>query len=256
MSEREIAAYYDHVQKWFTWFYSDRESLGLHYGFWEPQTKNRAEALVNQYREVAKRLGPIEGQRFLDAGCGVGGACLWLAKRFPGRFVGITLSETQRKVAEHHARQRGLSNTTEFYRMNFLATTFPDGSFDGVFGNESFCYSYPRPERLFTELYRLLLADDFCSGYAMEGWNTVREVREALVRTGFQDIQWNDKTGAIKPSVEDIRRRHTLFEMVLRIGRALRLVTSDEVRSLRATGAQSELYRRGIFGYGIVSARK
>jgi len=269
-----VEDYYDQCQRWYSWCYSDREGLSIHYGFWEPGTRARGESLVNQYLELERSLQPRKGESVLDAGCGVGGASLWLARRSEARFTAVTLSSVQFRLARQFAERKGLAERVRFLRMNYFHLDFPDASFDAVFGIESFCYSYPMPARLFGELYRVLkpggrlylsdgmllrpprseeerrMADDVCQGFKMFGWSTVDQIREALGDAGFRGIGYKDKTRSIGPSVEDIRRRGMLASP-LRHLEPLGLVSKVEVENLLATRAQEGMYRCGLFGYGI-----
>jgi cyclopropane fatty-acyl-phospholipid synthase-like methyltransferase len=274
-----VEDYYDRCQRWYRWCYSDREGLSIHYGFWDPGTRTRSQSLVNQYVELERALRPQSGEAILDAGCGVGGASLWLARRTPARFTGVTLSSVQLEEARRFATLQRLRGHARFCRMNYFDLEFPDRTFDAVFGIESFCYSYPVPGRLFRELYRVLkpggriylsdgmllrppqsdkerrLADDMRNGFKMFGWSTVAEIAEALETAGFSSIQHKDKTQSIRPSVNDIFRRGLLVSP-LRHLKPLGLVSKVEVENLLATRAQEEMYRCGLFGYGIFWGQK
>ena len=76
-----VEEYYNKCTKYYNWFWFDKESLGLHYGFWDKGTKSKKESLLNQYREVIRLLQPKSNELVLDAGCGIGGASLWLTKK-------------------------------------------------------------------------------------------------------------------------------------------------------------------------------
>ncbi len=41
---------------------------------------------------MAEKAGVSSGDRVLDAGCGVGGSVIWLAKNYGCKATGITLS--------------------------------------------------------------------------------------------------------------------------------------------------------------------
>ncbi|HYW47225.1 MAG TPA: methyltransferase domain-containing protein [Bryobacteraceae bacterium] len=274
-----VENYYDKCQRWYSWCYSDREGLSIHYGFWEPSTRSRDESLVNQYVELEQTLRPRRGELVLDAGCGVGGASLWLARRTEARFEAVTLSSVQLKLARQFAQRKGLAGCVSFRRMNYFHLDFPDASFDAVFGIESFCYSYPAPMRLFRELHRVLkpggrlylsdgmlrrqprtteehtLASDVSHGFKMSGWSTMAEIGEALGNAGFGEIGFKDKSESIGPSVDDIHRRGMLAAP-LRHLKPLGLVSRVEVENLLATRAQKRMYTCGLFGYGVFWAHR
>ena len=272
-----VGDYYDVCQFWYRAFYSDRVSLGVHYGIWPRSGMARVDALIEPYRIALDELRPKPGDWLLDAGCGIGGASRWLALNSAARFTGISVSPIQIARARRHIARRGLAGRVDFHCMDYHRTSFSDARFDHVFGIESFCYSYPTPSVLFRELHRVLkpggrlvmldgilrrwpanraeqhLADAFSAGFSMRGWNTADQIMQSLRETGFRHIHFTDQTPFIEPSVEDIHRRHLLFRH-LRHFRPL--VPAEVIQSLEGTAVQREMYRAGLFGYALFSAEK
>ncbi len=275
-----VTAYYDRSTWLYRWFYYDRESLAMHYGFWDRDDTPRVEALVAQYRQVAQRLRLAPSHHVLDAGCGVAGASCWMASHTPARITGITVSPYQVELGRRYVARRGLADRVFIERRDYFATGFPDSSFDGAFGIESFCYSNPTPEALYREMYRVLkpggilvisdgvlsrapegereraLVDALCRGFRMPGWNTVAEILAALGRAGFRELTCEDRTAQVRPSVLEIARISRRLGPWARAARRLRLVSSTEEENLLATEAQEELYFRGLAGYAIFTATK
>ena len=275
----EVKNYYNKSQKWYTWFYSDNESLGLHYGFWDNPTTTRIEALINPYRVIKQYLNPQVNELILDAGCGVGGASLWLAAQTEAKYIGITLSEVQLQKAIEHRKRRKLEDQTTFFQKNYFETGFKDNSFDKIFGLESFCYSYPNSSPLYKEMYRILkpggkllildgiflrnpknikeekLAKDFCRGFRLAAMSTPEQIISQLGANGFKNINFVDKSLEIKPSVDDIHKKGLLvspFSYLKYIG----LVTQIEADNLLAFRTQKEMYDIGLYGYGVFVAEK
>ncbi len=274
-----IGRYYDASQFWYRAFYSDRSSLAVHYGIWPRPDMARADALLEPYRIVLRHLEPSPGEHVLDAGCGVGGASRWLALNTAARFTGITASRAQAARARRYVAAHGLSGRVQFHCMDYHRTAFADHCFDHVFGIESFCYAYPRPAVLFRELRRILkprgrllmldgilrrrpataaeqrLANGFCAGFGMRGWNTADDILEALAESGFRNISWADQSPFIEPSVMDIDRRHRVFRN-LRLLRRLRIVPDAILQSLEGTEVQKSLYEAGLLGYALFCAER
>src|SRR6476660_3112592 len=96
-----VKSYYDKSQKWWPLFFGDEKSLAIHYGFWEKGT-TRSEALINPYKTAARLLEIRNGERLLDAGCGLGGALLWLASKYDINATGITISSSQLEQAKKY----------------------------------------------------------------------------------------------------------------------------------------------------------
>ena len=274
-----VRDYYDKSTRWYRWFYYDSESLGLHYGFWDAGTKSRKQSLTNQYRAIRDLLSPKPEEKILDAGCGVGGASFWLMKNAPAHYTGITISEVQLAMAKRYARKRDAEHKIQFLLGDYFKTGFEDKSFDKIFAIESFCYSYPRPEGLYAEMFRILkpggklvisdgvllrkpkdqeeekLAKAFCDGFKMAGWNTVEEIIFTLGSVGFINIHHIDKTEAVKKSIIDIwQTSHRVSPFLLL--RYIGLVSKTEVENLLATYSQKKMYDRGLVGYGIFVAEK
>lgn len=107
-------------------------------------------------RALAQRAGVRDGDRILDAGCGVGGPACDIAAAYPGaRVEGLTISPVQVGIATDRAAQAGLCDRVSFAEGNFHALPFASGSFDVVLYLESSEYS-PRLDLLFSEAARVV----------------------------------------------------------------------------------------------------
>src|SRR3989344_4500183 len=124
-----VRDYYNKSTKWYQRLWYDKKSLGIHYGFWESSTKKREEALIEQYKIVKELINPKKGQVILDAGCGVGGASLWLAEHTEAQYTGITISDDQIIRAKQFLQSRNLSNRVKFLKRDYFNTKFKDKQF-------------------------------------------------------------------------------------------------------------------------------
>lgn len=281
-SIREVREYYDKSQKWYRWLYSDRTSLGIHYGFSNGRKTTLRDSLIAQYSVVSELLDIQDGDRVLDAGCGVGGGAIWLAEHTDSdtSFIGITVSSVQARLAAQYARERGVAERMQFILMDYGCTAFPERTFHHVFGIESFCHSYPDLALLLSEMKRILrpggrivmsdgvflrepngnvehaLAQKMCKGYRLCGWITVQEVVSAFERVGFRNITFIDKTSFVRDTVRLIYRIGKVMAFPLLVLRAARLISKPEFENLYALYAQKHLYERGVFGYGTFCAEK
>jgi ubiquinone/menaquinone biosynthesis C-methylase UbiE len=105
---------------------------------------------------LAKRAGVRDGDRILDAGCGVGGPAIAMARAYErARISGVTVSAVQADLGHQLVLQNGLSDRVDIVQADFHRLPFPDSSFDVVVYFESCGYSSDRAD-LFTEAARVV----------------------------------------------------------------------------------------------------
>jgi len=78
---------------------------------------------------IARKLDLRPGMRVLDIGCGWGGLALQLAQHHQVEVLGITLSETQCRVAQRRAAELGLAGRVGFSLQDWRHTP---GRYDAV----------------------------------------------------------------------------------------------------------------------------
>ncbi len=107
-------------------------------------------------RILAERARLAPGQRVLDAGCGVLGPALDMARAIPDLVVeGVTLCPSQHQEGQRRLKEAGLEGRVGITRADFHHLPFPDGSFQRVLYLESSGYAHDRA-RLFAEAFRVL----------------------------------------------------------------------------------------------------
>ncbi len=221
-----VKDYYDRNQIFYNLLYSGRTG-GLHYGFWESNTRSIADAIINTNRCVAECLDVNETDRILDAGCGIGGTSVFLAKNYGAEVVGITLSDRQVRAAEKRALKLGVKDKVKFFNSDYTKTDFKDGSFTKVLALESVCYANNEIDFL-NEAFRLLqtggkivVADgflvrtdfnekervvykDWLNGWALPNLATKESFRCDLDKAGFKNISYVDKFEEIRKTRDRI----------------------------------------------------
>jgi cyclopropane fatty-acyl-phospholipid synthase-like methyltransferase len=202
---------------------------GIHYGFWDENTRHISQAIRSTNRFVARYLDVTSDDCVLDAGCGIGATSLYLARNFGCRVVGITLSQRQIRIAVKRAMRLAIQDRVKFYRQDFTATDFEDGSFTKVLGLESVCYAEKKIDFL-REAYRLLkdngvlvIADGFLvrtdftdkekqiynawlNGWALSNISTRDGFQNDLIQAGFRNIRYFDKLQEIRKTRNIIHR--------------------------------------------------
>ncbi|UTW63404.1 methyltransferase domain-containing protein [bacterium SCSIO 12741] len=152
---QNISDYYNQTLVHYKRHWKLRQQQAIHYGIWYPDTRSFAESLQNSNRKVAELLDPRPEHRLLDAGCGVGGTARFLAKHFHCQVTGIALGSKLIEFANNLPETQELGNRVILEERNYLATGYPDYSFDGVYAVESMCHSDHKKDFL-AEAYRLL----------------------------------------------------------------------------------------------------
>jgi cyclopropane fatty-acyl-phospholipid synthase-like methyltransferase len=251
------------------------EALSFHLGLSDETTPSYDEAATNLNRHLADKLGVQKGERLLDAGCGVGGTSIWMARERGARVVGVTIEPTQIPLARKFASERGVADLTEFVEADYLATGLPPGSFDGAFHIESLCQAAD-PAAAMAHVFDLLkpggrwgcidyfprdfespLVRQAAEGWVMLHWQSIDETVVSLQRVGFEAIEVEDLGPQVLRSAQRLRSAASNGLMTFRLERALDgkkdPVVEGHVRAAIATGEGLE---SGALGYYYVGGRR
>jgi cyclopropane fatty-acyl-phospholipid synthase-like methyltransferase len=274
-----IVKYYDGT--WFDYRVVWMRGLGMHWGYWDDETRNHAQSLTNMTRALAERASMRPGMRVLDAGCGVGGPALWLAETYGVEVVGVTLSEVQLARARKYAARRKLEHLVRFEIADFTALPYDEGSFDVVWAQESVCHVPADAKQLFLKEAgrvlkpggRMLMEDwfriarpytvdsealmhEWLEGWAIDDLATTDEITGWSRDAGFGDVDLRNITPF---AFRSIRRLHRLARWLGPGGlilKALHLRTDVEQANLRSAKLQWAAYQRNLWMIGLLSATK
>jgi cyclopropane fatty-acyl-phospholipid synthase-like methyltransferase len=157
-NEEDVIRYYERFwSKSELWWETDK-TLGIHLGYYDKGIRSHTEAVfyMNDFSWQLLRLNAETPGQILDAGCGVGGTSIYLAKKYPQvSFTGITIVPTHVIMADRFAHKRHVTANTQFLLQNYCQTSFPNNSFDGIIALESINYAR-KNEDLIKEMYRVL----------------------------------------------------------------------------------------------------
>jgi len=229
---QDVADYYNQTQNHYETWWKLGSGMSLHYGVWEKDTPNFLEALRNTNR-IMMNLAGVEGtHKVLDAGCGVGGAAIFMAQQKGAAVQGITVSETQVAYGNQKARELGVSELVQITQQDYTKTNFPDESFDVVWACESVS-SAPQQVDFIKEAYRVLkkggklvMADCFLttedqadpnewikkwgSTWAVSGLVTKDYVVKGLTDNSFTMLEDKDFTTNIVPTARRMYQAYLL----------------------------------------------
>ena len=227
--QQEVSAYYDQTQLHYHRWWQLNKGMSLHYGLWEHGTKNFLEALRNTNKYMARQAGVQPGQQILDAGCGVGGAAIFLASEYQARVTGISLSSRQIETARENAKKNGVEDLIEFEVMDYCNTSFKDQSFDLIWACES-SSSAPDKAKMLKEWQRILkpggqvilldffatmqnnhpLIEEWCSLWAMSPLVTKLNFEASAVNNQFEIEHTESLNSKIIPTIKRMYRSYWL----------------------------------------------
>lgn len=279
INEQEIISYYNHAQVDYEIVWHLKQKMCMHYGYWDETTPSLKSALSNMNVRVAEFAGVKKNDFVLDAGCGVGGSSIFLAKNFNCKTIGITLAEKQVETCNANAKKHGVENLSSFQKQNYLSTNFADNTFDIVWGIESVCYAYDKIDFL-KEAYRVLkpggrfvVADFFSNSvnensadeilmkkwtetWAIKNYADVNEFWEKMSIAGFTDCSKKDVTQNV---IKSIRRLYLSFFPGLPatyIGQAIGLRNKIQTANTWSTYYQYKAYKKDLWRYMFFSGKK
>ncbi|MBN8673308.1 MAG: methyltransferase domain-containing protein [Chitinophagales bacterium] len=254
-------------------------SLAIHYGYWDEKVKSFPQSLLRMNEIMIEAAGIKPGDQVLDAGCGVGGSSIFIAKHTGAKVTGITLSERQVQQAIANAKKNGVEATVHFKVMNYCATDFPDASFDVVWGCESICYADSK-EQFIQEAYRLLkpggrivVADGFVTKFEnnehpiirqwTNGWQvnyleSPERFQSFLEQAGFQNSIYRNISKQAAHSSRRLYRFYFLASLYLlwkRLTFSYR-TTAMQKANILACKFQYQGMKKGLWQYGLFTAVK
>ena len=228
---------------------------------------------------MADAAGIKEGDKVLDAGCGVGGSSIWLAELRGCSVTGISLNANQVKKATEYAREAGLSDRVQFEQKDYCHTGYAGNSFDVIWAIESVCYANDKTafireaSRLLKKGGRLIVADFFkagnlegkdaedvqklAHGWAVNDFATEEDFRRQLTAAGYQNIQVQDIGEAILPSVKRLYRSYFIGKPIAVLyGLFNRKTSSLSKGNVETAWYQYHTFKKGLWKYLIFVGEK
>jgi tocopherol O-methyltransferase len=275
----DVADYYNQTQIHYERWWKLSEVQSLHYGIWENDVKSFEESLKNTNQVLLTCADVPHGARILDAGCGVGGAALFLAAERDATVTGISLSEKQIKTAKANASRMGFEEHVNFEIQDYTQTNFEDNTFDVVWACESSSSAIDK-KAFITEAFRVLkpggrivvsdffrtskkeserqdIVDLWGETWGISEFVTKEFFHEGMTEAGFSSIDVVEKTAEIKPSVTRMYNAYLLGAVGSKLYNLFHPKVTRFAKTHYLCGYyQYKAYHAKLWSYQIFSATK
>lgn len=283
--ERWVAEYYDDATPGF--FIRGWNPDHIHFGLFEPdecpgpgeilsESTGLARAVERMIDVIVAPAGIRENHRVVDAGCGVGGTGIYLAKNHGCAVSGVNISREQLELAEKKASDAGLDDQVSFaYADCSQHLPFADDSVDVVVNIESAGH-YSDRSRFLQEVRRILkpggrivamdwmvcdglqpgrhekYIEPLCGAWNIHSLESRSTYAERLRDAGLTVIEMDGFGGKDADNIRLLEYAHQLFFMVWLGG-----INTDPVRRwMEQLGTLSRAWREGCFELGRYYAAK
>jgi ubiquinone/menaquinone biosynthesis C-methylase UbiE len=283
--KQQIIDHYNIVTKYYRLFWHGGKSNALHFGLYDKEHTSRTAALLHINKILADAINIESNDLVLDAGCGIGGSSIWLAKERGCNVIGINIVPLHIQTAKKLAEKNGVSGKATFLEADYMDSRLPASKFDVVWAQDSVCHA-PDKEAFIKESYRVLkpkgrivICDGFLTkptdelkkeipekehmklqqfedGFGYLKMIPIGEFIEIMRKAGYVDVVFNDRTAAAMPNFEKIYYRSKIIYPILLFFSKIGVFASDVPFLARTAYLHKEGAEKGAGCYGFITARK
>lgn len=275
----DVHSYYDHTRFDYRVMWNRRRrDVAVHFGYYDEHAHRHADTLDNMNRVMADLSGIRPGEQVLDAGCGLGNACFWMAEHRDAIVTGINIVESQIVGCQNLRNKKGTRNV-DFIQADFCDMPFENNTFDVVWACESVCHAaekvsfYREAFRVLKPGGRLVMAEYMRSRrpvspegerllsawlrpWAIPDIDTVEEHRSHASESGFKSVDITDITPNVRVSLRNLHEISTHWLPLGKVLHRFRLVDEVRLGNARASIRQFEALQAGAWLYAMLLAKK
>ncbi len=279
--KKSVSKFYDEVGEGFVYGAIVYPIIGRnqHYGFWHPETKTYKEAAENQMQEIISKADITGASVVLDAGCGVGGPMVFIAKETGCSVYGVTLSDREVTRADRLIKKESLSDRVFVALEDYTNLSYPDNFFDVVYAIESVCHAVPKGDffkeaiRVLKPSGKLVISDGFRKrdpinkmeekiirtfmyGYELKEIVKSQTYEEEAKKAGFTDVAIENKIEHVTKSVIFFKRLTSILRPVTSILQYTSPTLKVLHRNVLAGYYSGKGIDVGVADYAVMVARK
>ena len=277
-NNEQIIKYYDSCEIDYKLLWHLNKNYAFHYGYWDEKVKSFDQSLLRFNEIIIEKAKIKKTDRVLDAGCGIGGTSIFIAKKIGCKTEGITISQNQVDKAKKLAKKLNISSLVNFSNQDYMNTKFKSNSFDVTLALESVCYS--DKEKFLREAYRLLkkggrlvVADGFNSkskfsgkekklmnrglnSWAVSSLETPLFFKTKSNEIGFKNIKYEKINDKIMNSSKRMYLAFFPGFIVTYICNFLGIRNKFQTKNVRGAYFQYKALKGKLWEYGIFYAEK
>lgn len=152
--------------------------LNLNYSDFE---YNHTQSLLDMYKKIIDLEPFLREKNILEVWCWWWWKSIYIAEKYNSKLTWIDINDNFLNQAKQKAKEKNISNLTNFLNKSALDTAFKDNSFDLILMSDVIEH-IPNTNKLFEEMWRILKKDwliifDFAPYYHYFGhhlWDTIQ----------------------------------------------------------------------------------